>query len=115
MLPRKNRLPLRQEFLQVQKNGQRIDSVSFGLTFRVNPTRVGDAAQAAFIVTKKIDSRSVVRHRVKRKLVHALAPLLSSLPSNLDLIFFAKTVATTRQVSELKAEIELVLKKANLF
>ena len=111
MLARKNLVPLRKEFPRIRKEGKIYDSVSFGLVVAYGS---GTGPQASFIVSKKIDKRSVVRHEIKRKLADAVSPLLSRLGKNVELVFLAKTKTITTSGEELGREIGEVLKRARL-
>lgn len=68
----------------------------------------------AFLVSKKISSKSVVRHAVKRKLADAVAPFLPRLPQNIQLVFLAKQKAAAATRRELQAEVEAILHRARL-
>ncbi len=111
MLARKNLVPLKKEFPRIRKEGKVYDSAAFGLVVAYGK---GEGPQASFIVSKKIDRRSVVRHEVKRKLADAVSPLLSRLNKNVELVFLAKgkTIETSRE--ELGREMGEVLKRARL-
>ena len=109
MLGRKNLIPLKKEFSRIRKEGRLYDSPSFGLLVSFG-SKFG--SQAAFIVSKKINKRSTVRHEVKRKLSDAVSPLLLRIAKNLELVFLAKQKATTATREELKKEVESVLTRA---
>lgn len=138
MLPRKSLVPLKKEFERIRASGKMYDSPSFGIIVAyqadsgqpLQGKRTADShstslrlrsvqtlsvnVQAAFIVSKKIDKRSVVRHDVKRKLSDAVSPFLPRLPKNLELVFLAKKNATMTTREDLHLEIEGVLKRARL-
>ena len=109
MLARKNLIALKKEFPRIRKEGRIYDSASFGLI-----VAYGQGPKAAFIVSKKIDKRSVVRHAVKRKLSDAVTPLLLRVPKNVELVFLAKQKAIETTREQLKIELETVLKRARL-
>lgn len=110
MLSRKQLIPLRKEFGRIRQNAKQYDSPSFGLLVSYG----SDSPQCAFIVSKKIDKRSVVRHDVKRKLAEAIRPFLPHLAKNLELVFLAKQKAVQSTQDELKAELDTVLGRARL-
>lgn len=87
-------------------------SPSFGLLVSFHPS--GIRPLCAFIVSKKVDLHSVIRHQVKRKLADSLSPCLSRLPHNLELVFLAKKTAVIATREELKGEVEQVLHRARL-
>ena len=74
----------------------------------------GTGPKAGFIVSKKIDRRSVVRHEVKRRLADAVAPLLPRLGNKVELVFLAKQKAISSTREELQKELELALKRAQI-
>ena len=111
MLPRKKLLPLKKEFERIHKTGKVYDSPSFGL---VVSFRGSLGAGAAFIVSKKIDKKSVVRHQVKRKLSDAVFPFLPRLPGNIELVFLAKQKAVLTTRENLQKEVETILKRERL-
>jgi ribonuclease P protein component len=105
-------VPLKKEFEKIRASGKMYDSPSFGLV--VYFQKESSNAKVAFVVSKKIDKRSVVRHDVKRKLSDALFPFLARLPKNLELVFLAKknSVVLTREAVQL--EIETILRRIQL-
>lgn len=119
MLPRKKLLPLRSEFDRIRASAKRYDSPSFGLLVsyqreRVQALAAGQEAQVAFIVSKKIDKRSVVRHQIKRKLSEAVSFFLPRLGKNLELVFLAKKEAIGMETEKLREEIHNSLTRAKL-
>lgn len=127
MLSRKNLIPLKAEFSRIRREAKSYDSPSFGLliSYRTGKSEPASTAkrgeqetvnnpQGAFIVSKKIDRRSVVRHQVKRKLADAVSSLLPRLPKNLELVFLAKQKAIETTREELRNELQLVLRRARL-
>lgn len=111
MLARKKLVPLKQEFSRIRKTGRQFDSPSFGLLVSFGST---GSSQASFIISKKIDKRSVVRHQVKRKLAEAVSPLLSRMAKNVELVFLAKTKAVETAEKDLKIEMETLFKRVKL-
>lgn len=87
------------------------DSPSFGLVVSFGAE---NGPGAAFIVSKKIDKRSVVRHEVKRKLSDALSPFLPRVQSNVELVFLTKPKAKETTSEQLQKEVEVVLERARL-
>ncbi len=111
MLPRKKLVPLKREFKRIHQTGKIFDSPSFGLVVSYG---AADGPKAAFVVSKKIDKRSVVRHEVKRKLSLAVELFLPRLGKNVELVFLAKQKAGAAATEELAAEMEQVLKRERL-
>lgn len=111
MLARKHLVPLRTEFGRLRRQGKIYDSNSFGLLVAFGSQ---DGPKVAFIVSKKVDRRSVVRHAVKRKLSDGISFFLPHLAKNLELVFLAKQKAATISQDELQKEIRLVFSRARL-
>lgn len=112
MLPRKSLIALKSEFGRIKAGAKLHDSPSFGLLISYGGK--GQSATAAFIVSKKIDKRSVVRHEVKRKLSDTTALYIDRLPKAVELVFLAKQKAVTTEKAELVIEVEQVLRRARL-
>lgn len=111
MLPRKDLIPLKSDFERIHKTGKVFDSPSFGLVVSYGAS---DGPKAAFIVSKKIDKKSVIRHQIKRKLADSVLPFLASLDNKVELVFLAKGKAKERSAADLAAEAEKVLKRERL-
>lgn len=111
MLPRKKLIPLKKEFERIHATGKIYDSPSFGLVVSFGPT---DGPKAAFIVSKKVDRKSVVRHEVKRKLADAVADFLPRLKNNIELTFLTKQKAVGRTRQELVNEMQVILERTRL-
>lgn len=110
MLSRKKLIPLKSEFGRIRKEGKMYDSPSFGLLVSFS----GTSTQVAFIVSKKIDKSSVVRHDVKRKLSDGITPFLPRIAKNTRLVFLAKQAAVKTSREGLLLEIDLLLKRIKL-
>lgn len=82
MLPSEHRLPLGSDFF----TGQRLRNPLFDLIFKPNSL---PHSRLAFIVSKTISPKAVVRQLLKRRLRHAVLPLLKTHPGY-DLLLIAK-------------------------
>lgn len=111
MLARKNLLALKKEFPRLRREGKTYPSESFGLIVSYGSSTI---PQAAFIVSKKISLKSVVRHQVKRKLADAVQPLLPRLPKNLELVFLAKPQAIAVSPTALQSELLTLLRRIKI-
>lgn len=111
MLPRKSLISLKKEFPRIRKEGKIYDCPSFGLVVAYGSNT---GPQASFVVSKKIDKKSVVRHEVKRKLADAVSSFLPNLNNSVELVFLAKGKAVKSNSDELKTEIESALRRARL-
>ncbi len=111
MLARKYLVPLKTEFGRLRRQGKIYDSDSFGLLVAYG-AEIGP--KAAFVVSKKVDRRSVVRHAVKRKLSDGVSFFFPHLAKNLELVFLAKQKAATINKDELQKEISTIFNRARL-
>lgn len=111
MLARKNLLPLKKEFPRLRREGKTYTSNSFSLLVSYGSSVI---PQAAFIVSKKVSLKSVVRHQVKRKLTDVVQPLLPRLPKNLELVFLAKPQAIAVSPAALQTEIHSLLRRIKI-
>ncbi len=111
MLPRKNLISLKKEFPRLRQQGKIYNSDSFSLIVSYGSSSL---PQAAFVVSKKVSTKSVIRHAAKRKLADAVAPYLIHLPRKTQLVFLAKQKAIDVSQKDLQKETEGILKRTKL-
>lgn len=121
MLARKNLVPLKKEFSRIKATAKSYSSNSFGLLVSYRPSRVNDPlsspsseARCAFIISKKVSPKSVVRHQVKRKFADLVQFFLPRLPRNLELVFLVKKEAIDLSHEEIKKEMEQLFRRIRL-
>ena len=69
----------------------------------------------AVIVANKVDKRSTVRHRLKRRFIHALKEALENKDPSYDLVFFLKKKSQDLEsIRDFKASIKNVLERNNI-
>jgi ribonuclease P protein component len=94
VLPVDARLTSSSDFARATKSGTRVTSQHFVgylyLSPATNPTENKSSAKCGLIISKSV-GRSVKRHRVARKVRHAVAPKISSLPTGSRLVIRALT------------------------
>lgn len=112
MLPKKFRLQDFQEIEKVKKEGKLFQTPLFGVL--VLPKDDKDSLRFTFIVSLKISKESTRRNRVKRLLSEAVRSFLPQINSGFDLVFLAKRSIVDKSFWEIKGQIEIVLKKAEL-
>lgn len=111
MLPRENRLP-RSRFGLVKKEGRLIRSEKFGiLVYERGDT---DLSRIAFVVSKKVNKRAVVRNRTRRLFREAVRSLLGKLGRGVDIVFLVKPASVGVELKKLAPEVEKTFKKAKL-
>lgn len=112
MLPRKKLIDLKHQFPKIRKEGKVYDTPLFGLIIAFS--HESDVAKCAFVVSKKVSLKSVVRHDVKRKLSEAVEEYLPNINDNTDLLFLAKQPLVDASVEQIKKEIESVLRRVRI-
>lgn len=116
MLSKKHRFPLTTEFDRIKKQGRIINGPLFGLLVAKPPTtnHQPQATRFGFIISTKIDKRSVVRHRIKRLLSEAARLNLDKIKHGHDFVFLAKKEIIGKSFREVKKEVEIRLERAGL-
>jgi ribonuclease P protein component len=107
MLKKENRL----SDLKFKTKSQNFDTSLFKIKVFSNG---GDALKFAFVVSKKIDKRAVVRNKTKRVLRNAAKSILKKTKNGENIIIFAKTAISFSQEEEAQKLLEQVFKKAEL-
>ena len=88
MLPSDARLTSSSDFARATKSGIRVTSQHFVGYLYISPVTNDASAKCGLIISKAVGG-SVKRHRVARKVRHAVAPTISSLPSGSLLVIRA--------------------------
>ena len=88
MLPSDARLTSSSDFARATKSGIRVTSQHFVGYLYISPVTNNASARCGLIISKAVGG-SVKRHRVARKVRHAVAPTISSLPSGSLLVIRA--------------------------
>ncbi len=113
MLARINRLKGTRSFDKVKKEGSLFQSKSFAIA--VLERKDKEPSRFGFIVSNKISKRANARNKIKRVLRETVRTNLPKLKAGFDLVFLVKKPALTKQTKEIREEVSLVFKKANLF
>ena len=104
MLPLDARLTSSSDFARATKSGTRVTSQHFVGYLYLTPVTNNASAKCGLIISKTTGG-SVKRHRIARKVRHAVAPMISSLPTNSLLVIRALTqegdVDISIEISEL--------------
>lgn len=112
MLPPKNRLLSRRDFLQVKGKGEKFQGDS--LTLITLPTQNG-FSRFGFIVSLRCSKKATERNKVKRTLREAVRQFLPCIKPGFDLVFLARKKILDKSFMENKTEIEKIFLKAELF
>ena len=109
MLNKINRLKKRKEYNFIYKKGQVFYTKYLSL-YIVKTKNLN--SKFGFSVGSKVGN-SVVRHRIKRVLSEIIRQKVETLPKN-NYVFVAKSGCEEISFNDIKKNIELILKKANL-
>ena len=88
MLPADARLTASSDFARATKSGIRVTTQHFIGYLYLSPVTNDSSAKCGLIISKSVGG-SVKRHRVARKVRHAVAPTISSLPTGSLLVIRA--------------------------
>lgn len=103
MLARQYRLRKQTDITRVLRQGTRKHSEH--LILRWLPNRVA-ASRIVVIVSKKYDSRAVVRNRARRRVQEIMRQYWSRIPVGFDILVTVQSDISTLKPEQLKAEVE---------
>ena len=105
--PRSARVRLRVEYTSVFNDGRRISDPLFSLHWRAGegPARLGMA------VSRKVDTRAVVRNRIKRVLRESMREILPALAGG-DYVVVARSAASRAGNAQLREAFLRLLRRA---
>ena len=109
MLPAASRLTHRDEFASVIRRGHRGGRAR--LVVHLHRADGAAAPRAGFVVSKAV-GKSVVRHRVARRLRHLVRDRLATLPADSLLVVRALPPAATATSAELGDDLDAGLRSA---
>ena len=97
--PQGARLTASSDFARATKSGVRVTTQHFVGYLYISPVTNDDSAKCGLIINKTVGG-SVKRHRLARKIRHAVAPHIASLPTGSLLVIRALKEDGDRNVSE---------------
>ena len=109
MLPQGARLTASSDFARATKSGVRVTTQHFVGYLYISPVTNNDSAKCGLIINKTVGG-SVKRHRLARKVRHAVAPLIATLPTGSLLVIRARKQSDDKSVQD---EISDLLEKLN--
>ena len=109
MLPQGARLTASSDFARATKSGVRVTTQHFVGYLYISPVTNNDSAKCGLIINKTVGG-SVKRHRLARKVRHAVAPNISTLPTGSLLVIRALKQSEDKSV---QVEISELLEKLN--
>jgi ribonuclease P protein component len=99
VLPQGARLTASSDFARATKSGVRVTTQHFVGYLYISPVTNNDSAKCGLIINKTVGG-SVKRHRLARKIRHAVAPHIASLPTGSLLVIRALKEDGDKNVSE---------------
>lgn len=112
MLPKENRLKKQKDFDSVLRSRE-IFFGKFLILKRIENNL--KESRVAFIVSKKVSSKAIVRNKIKRRLREIVRGDLKKIKNGYDIVFFTKKGVEKMEYSEVKKEVEQLFKKSNLY
>ena len=112
MLAKPYRFPISRQFNILKKEGRLVNGSLFGLLVKNRPDN--SLPRFGFVVSLKIDKRSVARHRLKRLLSEAVRLNLEKIKGGSDIIFLAKRTLSGKTFTEVETEVMALLAKAQI-
>ena len=109
MLPKNARITASADFARTTKSGTRVTSENFVGYLYISPVTNDASAKCGLIINKTVGG-SVKRHRLARKVRHAVAPLIATLPTGSLLVIRALKQSEDKNVI---VEISDLLEKLN--
>ena len=110
MLPTDARLTSSSDFARATKSGIRVTSEHFVGYLYISPVSNESTPKCGLIINKTVGG-SVKRHRLARKVRHAVAPLIATLPTGSLLVIRALKQNDDKNVT---TEISDLLEKLNV-
>jgi ribonuclease P protein component len=111
MLGKKYRLTKNKDFERVAKMGQSIFSKELGLKWIKNNLSI---SRFGIVVPLKIDKRSTVRNKMKRRIRAIIYQNLKTIKPGFDIMILTKPEVKELDYWGLKEKVEILLSKAQL-
>ena len=113
MLPKNARLTASADFARTTKSGTRVTSENFVGYLYISPVTNQESPKCGLIVNKSIGG-SVARHKLARKLRHAVVPQIAKLPGGSLLVIRALAKNNPESVgAEVEKLVNKLLERAN--
>jgi ribonuclease P protein component len=107
VLPKNARLTISADFARATKSGTRVTTENFVGYLYISPVTNNDHPKCGLIVNKGVGG-SVARHKLARKIRHAVAPQLTKLPNGSLLVIRA---LAKNKVETTGVEVEKLVNK----
>ncbi len=114
MLPKKNRITKEKDFQKIFKAGKKYNFPSFKLYIVVKKNNLKEG-RFAFIVSKKVSKKAVLRNKIKRRMRSIIQKYILSIKKGFDIIIIALPGIENNNFEDIEKELLFVLKKSKLF
>ncbi len=104
-LPKNFRLKKKNNFDKVKRHGQVVQTPFFFASILDGQK---DGPKFAFVVSKKIDKKAVVRNKIRRYLSEAIRILMPQLKKDVYAVFFVKKEIKNLEFNQIKKEISKI-------
>lgn len=115
MLPKRYRLRKNIEFVATYAQKKYVSNAYFTINIGKTKPTEDYISKAAFVVSKKIDKRAVVRNKIKRRMREVYKELLIENPSFskwMSMIFTAKADVKDIDFQKFRQELRILIQKA---
>ena len=115
MLPKRYRLKKNIEFVATYAQKKYVSNAYFTVNLGKTKPAEDFVSKAAFVVSKKIDKRAVVRNKIKRRMREVYKKVLAETPNFpkwISVIFSAREAAKDADFCTFEREIRFLIKKA---
>ena len=115
MLPKKYRLRKNIEFVATYAQKKYVSNLYLSVNLGKTKPTEDYIPKAAFVVSKKIDKRAVVRNKIKRRMREIYKKVMlenPDFPKWMSMIFSAKPEAKELKFADLEKEMRSLIKKA---
>jgi ribonuclease P protein component len=111
MLPKSHRLTKEADFQKIFRRGKFVPTPFCHFKFRPNKLKV---SRFAFVISNKISKKSVLRHKIKRRLSEIVRLRLKEIKPGIDCLIIAQPPIKNKNYQELKKLIEKNFLKVGL-
>jgi len=108
MLVKNSRISKKKEFDDIFKKGKSTRGTFFILKFLKNDLKLN---RFAFMVSKKISLKAVVRNKIRRRLSEAVKEFRTESDKGVDVVFLTLPAIKDKSFSEIKTETDKFLEK----
>jgi ribonuclease P protein component len=110
MLLNKNRLKQKKDFIEIFKKGKGFEEDLLFLKIKLNNSKKN---RFAFVVSKKVSNKAVIRNKIKRILREIIRKKILKIKPGIDGILIVKPGIEKKDFLEIEKMVENLLKKAN--